>query len=47
MPLDKEIITRLKDCCEAAMAGKLEAQEPPFPMPAKLFSLNGVGFLLK
>ena len=47
MPLEKEIITRLMDCCEAALAGKLEAREPPFPIPAKLYSLNGVGFLLQ
>ena len=47
MPLEPEIITRLMDCCEAALAGKLEAQDPPFPVPAKVYSLNGVGFLLK
>ena len=47
MHLEPEIITRLMDCCEAALAGKLEAQEPPFPMPAKCYMQNGVGFLLK
>ena len=47
MPLEPEIITRLMDCCEAALAGKLEAQDPPFPMPAKCYMQNGVGFLLK
>ncbi len=47
MPLGPEIITRLMDCCEAALAGKLEAQEPPFPLPAKLYTQNGVGFLLQ
>jgi glyoxylase-like metal-dependent hydrolase (beta-lactamase superfamily II) len=47
MPLKPEIIQRLKDCCEAALAGRLEAQEPPFPLPAKLYSQDGVGFLLK
>ncbi len=47
MPLKPEIIGRLADCCEAALAGKLEAGDPPFPMPAKLYSQNGVGFLLK
>ena len=46
MPLEPEIITRLMDCCEAALAGKLEAEEPPFPIPAKLYRQNGVGFLL-
>ncbi len=47
MPLKTEIITRLMGCCEAALAGKLEAEEPPFPMPAKLYRQNGVGFLLQ
>jgi hypothetical protein len=47
MPLEPEVITRLMDCCEAAIAGKLEAREPPFPVPAKLYSQNGVGFLMK
>ena len=47
MPLETEIIARLRECCEAALAGKLEAKEPSFPMPAKLYTLNGVGFLLK
>ena len=41
-----KIITRLMDCCEAALAGKLEAEEPPFPIPAKLYRQNGVAFLL-
>ena len=46
MPLEREVIGRLMDACEAALGGKLEAQEPPFPIPAKLYSQNGVGFLL-
>ena len=47
MPLERDVITRLMDCCDAVMAGELEAQEPPFPIPAKLYSRGGVGFLLK
>ena len=47
MPLERDVVARLMDCCEAVMAGKLEAQDPPFPMPAKCYMQNGVGFLLK
>ena len=47
MPLERDVVARLLDCCDKAQAGELEAQEPPFPMPAKLYSSSGVGFLLK
>ncbi len=47
MPQQPEILDRLLACCDAALAGKLEAKEPPFPMPAKLYEQDGVGFLLK
>ena len=46
MPLEREVIGRLMDACEAALAGKLQAEEPPFPVPAKQYMKDGVGFLL-
>ena len=46
MPLEPEIITRLMDCCEAVLAGNVEPQDPPMPVPARLYSRDGVGFLL-
>lgn len=47
MPLEPEVLERLMKCCDAALAGKLEPQEPPFPMPAKVYGLDGVGLLLQ
>lgn len=48
MPLDPEIIGRLMSCCEAALADRLEPADPPFGgIPAKLYSQDGVGFLLQ
>ena len=46
MPQKPEILTRLLRCCEAYAAGELEPSEPPFPLPAKVYSLDGVGLLL-
>lgn len=47
MPLEPEILGRLAACCEAALSGKLEAQEPPYKVPARYYAQDGVGFLLQ
>jgi len=47
MPLSPEIIQRLMECCEAAIAGKIEGEAPPFDVPARLYTKDGVGFLLQ
>lgn len=47
MPLQPEVLNRLMDCCEAALSGKLKPQDPPFDVPARLYSQDGVGFLLQ
>ena len=47
MPLEPEVLSRLLECCDAIAAGKVEPEEPPFKMPAKLYRYNGVGFLLQ
>ncbi len=47
MPLQPEVIGRLMECCEATMAGRIQPQDPPFDIPARLYSQDGVGFLLQ
>ena len=47
MPLEPEIISRLIECFEAVVGGKVEPEAPPFKMPAKQYRYKGVGFLLK
>lgn len=45
-PLEKDTVERLLDCAEACMAGRVEGRAPSFPVDAKEYSLNGVGFFL-
>ena len=46
MPLEPSQIGRLKACCAACMEGRVEGKEPPFPVPAKVYELDGASFLL-
>lgn len=39
--IDKEIA-----CLEECLAGKVAAEEPPFPIPAKMYCSHGAGFYL-
>lgn len=43
-PLDKGQIARLLSCAEKLRRGELAPQEPPFPMPAKMYCADGAGF---
>ncbi len=47
MPQAPEILDRLLRCVDACLTDRLEGQEPPFPMPAKVYGLDGVGLLLQ
>ena len=39
-----EQIDKILECSEELMAGHLTAEEPPFPLPAKMYRYNGAGF---
>jgi len=43
-PLEKEQIARELSCAEKLQRGEIVPQEPPFPMPAKMFCADGAGF---
>lgn len=43
-PLEKEHINRLISCAEKLQRNEIEPQEPPFPMPGKMFCADGAGF---
>ena len=43
-PLDKQQVSKLLSCAEKLQRGELEPQEPPFPMPAKMFCYDGAGY---
>ncbi|MDR0861545.1 MAG: MBL fold metallo-hydrolase [Oscillospiraceae bacterium] len=44
-PLAAEALHKLLAGALALLAGELEAAEPPFPIPAKLYSADGAAFL--
>ena len=39
-----EQIDKILECSKELMAGHLTAEEPPFPLPAKMYRYNGAGF---
>ena len=43
-PLDKGQIARELSCAEKLQRGELEPQEPPFPLPAKMYCADGAGY---
>ena len=43
-PMKHEVIDRLITAAQKLLAGELEAQDPPMPIPAKLYMHDGVGF---
>ncbi|MDR2420850.1 MAG: MBL fold metallo-hydrolase [Oscillospiraceae bacterium] len=43
-PVGAEEIRKLISAAEELLEGKLEPEEPPFPLPAKMYMSNGVGF---
>ena len=43
-PLDKGQIARELSCAEKLQRGALEPQEPPFPLPAKMYCADGAGY---
>ncbi len=43
-PVKKELVDKLLRCAKSVIAGQVSPQEPPFPMPAQMYLLDGVGF---
>lgn len=39
-----EQIDKVLECSKELLAGNLTAEEPPFPLPAKMYRYNGAGF---
>lgn len=46
IPLPPEQIDKLIAAAEMLLAGRLAPQEPPFPMPAKMYVHGGAGFYI-
>ena len=44
LPLDASILDKTLESTQKLLAGELEGVEPPFPLPAKMYLYNGVGF---
>ena len=45
LPLEKSQITNLLCCAEKLSEGKLEPQDPPFPIPAKMYCSDNAALL--
>lgn len=43
-PQEKEQIARLLSCAEKLQRGEIEPQDPPMPIPAKMYCADGAGF---
>ena len=43
-PLDTAILDKTLESTKKLIAGELEGVEPPFPLPAKMYMYDGVGF---
>jgi len=43
-PLEKEQIAKELSCAEKLQRGELTPQEPPFPLPAKMYCADGAGY---
>lgn len=46
LPLPPEQIDKLIAAAKKLRAGEVSPQEPPFPMPAKMYLYDGAGFFL-
>lgn len=43
-PQEKEQIARLLSCADKLQRGEIEPQEPPMPIPAKMYCADGAGY---